>query len=123
MTASTCAGSSAVTARRFGHRGVVDQHIDAASASHASSASGADRLRVSARSATHIIESGEDALTVRQHLGESVAPAGDQTDDRSAFSEGAGQCGADTGRGARDEHPFARRRERHHCRLAPSGQL
>ena len=99
-------------------RGVVDQHVDAAERVPRLHAPARPTAAASARSATHIVESGRGCLAVREHLGQPVAPAGDQPDDRPLPGEQARQRSTNAGRGAGDEHPLARRRERHGSRLA-----
>ena len=99
------------------HCGVVDQHIDAAERIPRLAAPAGRPPRVSARSATHISRRARNP-------GSPPAPrrAG-RADGRSGrrwppVGEGASQRGTHTGRRAGDEHPFARRRERHGSRLA-----
>ncbi len=46
--------------------------------------------------------------TIREHLGEPVAPTGDKPDNRAVLGHRTGQRCADTGGGAGDQHPLSR---------------
>ncbi len=106
----------------FRNRRVVDQYIDATERIPRLRASG-PTAALSARSATHIVDSGEAiwqsastsaSRSRRRAIRPTTAPCS---------ASRAGQGGAHTGRGAGDEHPLARRRERHGSRLTANVDL